>query len=110
MTSGSPPALCLERVIQCAQMTGPDMSRQRAEVGQGIRLVQQELRQSLVPLTQIAGGTGGHYVAVGVIAAAHLRLHMVHGQGGCREPRPTVHAAPPVTLKDLIAFHDGPVS
>ena len=86
------------------------MERQQAEVRQGVRFIKEELRQPPVPLPQIAADTGSHYVAVGVIAAANLRLHMINRQGGERELHSAVHASMLVAHKDLFAFHDGPVS
>ena len=83
------------------------MSRVPLEIRQGFRLVEQEFRQAPVPLAQIAGGTGRHYVAAGAVPATQLRLHVIHGQLSCGKLYAAVHAAPLVPDKDFLAVHDG---
>jgi hypothetical protein len=96
-----------QRLIKCAQMPRPDVARMCVKVLQGVRLIKQERRQAPVTLAKIAGGTGRHYVAAGVIAAAHLRLHMIHRQRLDRILLAAVDAPVVVAGKDFGALHDG---
>ena len=99
-----------QRLVQRADVARPDVMRELPEVCERSGFIQQELDEPAVSLAKIAGGTGGHYVAARVVTAAHLRLHVIHGQRGRRELLSAVHAAPFVPLENFLAFHDGRVS
>lgn len=99
-----------QRLVECAQVARPDVSREVPEVLQRLRFVEQEFHQTPVSLAQIAGGTGRHYVAAGAVAAARQGLDVVHRQRGGRELLTAVGAAPRIPLEDLLASHDGRVS
>jgi hypothetical protein len=95
------------RVVQCSQMTWPDVRGELAEVRQRLWFVEQKFRQPAMALAQIAGGAGGHYVAARAVAAAHLRLDMVNRQCSDLELEAAVHTAPVVPDEEIFAFHDG---
>ena len=94
-------------LVEGAQVPRPDVSRALQKSCQRGGLVEQELRQPAVAFPQIAGGTGGHYVAAGAVAAMQLRLHMIDRQCGWRELLTAVHAPPVVPPEHCLAFHDG---
>ena len=91
-------------------MPRPDVEGELSKVRLRGRFIQQEVGETAMSLAQIAGGTGGHYVAARVVTAAHLRLHVIHPQRGRGELLAAVHAAPLVPLEDFLSFHDGRVS
>ena len=99
-----------QRLVQRADVAWPDVTRELPEVCERSGFVQQELGKPAVSLAKIAGGTGGHYVAARVVTAAHLRLHVIHGQRRRRELLSAVYAAPFVPFENFLAFHDGRVS
>ena len=92
--------------VQRTEMAWPDVLREASEVGKRIRFLEQEVRQPPVSLAQIAGGTGGHYVAAGVVPAARLRLDVIDGECLRLELFAAVHAAPVVSGEDFLALHD----
>lgn len=92
-------------VVQRSEMARPDISREAPEMVQRSRFIEQEIGQTTVPFAQIAGRTGGHYVAAGAVAAADLGLHVIHGQRCRRELFAAVHAAPVVPGEDFFAVH-----
>ena len=107
MTGVTPAAERRQGLVEGAQMPRPDVSRALQKSCQRGGLVEQELRQPAVAFPQIAGGTGGHYVAAGAVAATQLRLHMIDRQCGWRELLTAVHAPPVVPPEHCLAFHDG---
>jgi hypothetical protein len=101
------PPLGDQRVRDRSEMSRPHVDGQALEVGQRCGLVEQELGQTSMSLPQIAGGTGGHYVAAGLVAAAHLRLHMIKRELGADVLHAAVHTAPVIAEKAFVARHDG---
>ena len=68
------------------------------------RLGTQEVAQSPVPLPRIAAPARRHYVTRTIVAAARLRLHVIHRQLLDGEFVATVRAAIPVALEDVLTL------
>ncbi len=97
-------------LVERAHVPRPDVLGECLKVHQCGAFVEEKFGQSAVSFAQIACSAGSHYVAAGVIAAAHAWLHVVNGQQCGRELFSAVHAAPLVSSKYLFAFHDGRIS
>jgi hypothetical protein len=68
-------------------------------------VVGEEAPQGLAPLGRVAGGTGRHYVAAGLVAPLHSGLDVVHRQLLGRVLGAAVDASVAVPREDLDALH-----